>query len=200
MQQQEPAKVVLELEHSIGYNGKYSDTIHFNPVSQDTMFYNIGGLLCVENVQDKAQQKFLLGHDMEVSAIAVARNGIFLATGQKGTVFQKQPDASVILWNINTKVPLVVLKGLQGCVRKLAFSADDRMLAAIGDNNLLMVWDTSNGQVVVSRTFDAAQDVLCWDQRIMQMQNAGVHNGKLMYHIVTANEKQVLSHRVEPNP
>ncbi len=71
----------LELEHSIGYNGKYQDTVDFHPTQKDSLIYNIGGLLVIENVQDKHQQQFLRGHDMEISTIAVSNSGKLMATG-----------------------------------------------------------------------------------------------------------------------
>ena len=81
------------------------------------MIYNIGGLLVIENVHDKHQQQFLRGHDMEISAIAVSHSGNIVATGQLGTVFQKLPDAPIILWNYTTKEPIAVLKGMQIAVK-----------------------------------------------------------------------------------
>jgi len=78
---------ILELEHSIGYNGKYADTVHYHPTMPDTIIYNIGGLLVFENIHDKHNQQFLRGHDMEISAIAVSKSGNMLATGQLGTIF-----------------------------------------------------------------------------------------------------------------
>lgn len=41
------------MEHSIGYNGKYQDTVHLHPTDADTLIYNIGGLLVIENLHDK---------------------------------------------------------------------------------------------------------------------------------------------------
>ena len=72
---------MLELEHSIGYNGKYQDTVHFHPTAKDTLIYNIGGLLVFENLHDKHDQQFLRGHDMEISAITVSKSGNIIATG-----------------------------------------------------------------------------------------------------------------------
>lgn len=66
---------LLEMEHSIGYNGKYQNTVHYHPFDKDTLIYNIGGLLVLENLHDKHQQQFLRGHDMEISAIAVSNSG-----------------------------------------------------------------------------------------------------------------------------
>jgi len=49
------------------------------------------------------------------------------------------------MWSYETKKPICVLKGLQNNVKKLAFSPDDRFLAAIGENNTFIVWDTKDG-------------------------------------------------------
>jgi hypothetical protein len=43
------------LEHSIGYNGKYQQTVFYHPQDKDSIIYNIGGLLVIENIQDKHQ-------------------------------------------------------------------------------------------------------------------------------------------------
>jgi hypothetical protein len=75
------------MEHSIGYNAKYSDTVRYHPTEKDTLIYPIGGLLVIENLHDKSKQQFLRGHDMEISAIAISNSGKIIATGQKGTVF-----------------------------------------------------------------------------------------------------------------
>lgn len=72
---------MLEMEHSIGYNGKYLGTVHYHPFDKDSLIYNIGGLLVIENLHDKHQQQFLRGHDMEISAIAVSNSGSLIATG-----------------------------------------------------------------------------------------------------------------------
>ena len=94
---------MLELEHSIGYNGNHGNTVHFHPVDKDTLLYNIGGLLVIENLHDKHKQEFLRGHDMEISSIAVSHSGAIVATGQVGTIYQKTPDAPIILWNYATR-------------------------------------------------------------------------------------------------
>jgi len=78
---------MIEMEHSIGYNGKYPNTIHFHPTQKDTLIYSIGGLLVIEDLHDKHKQEFLKGHDMEISSIAVSSSGKILATGQLGTQF-----------------------------------------------------------------------------------------------------------------
>jgi len=55
--------------------------VHFHPHLDNTVVYNIGGLLVFEDIHDKHNQQFLRGHDMEISAIAVSKSGNILATG-----------------------------------------------------------------------------------------------------------------------
>jgi len=61
--------------------------VYYHPYDKDSLIYNIGGLLVIENIQDKHQQQFLRGHDMEISAIAISNSGDLIATGQLGTIF-----------------------------------------------------------------------------------------------------------------
>lgn len=136
---------MLEMDHSLGYNGSYADTIKFHPTMENTLLYNIGGLLVIENLMDKHNQEFLRGHDMEISALAVSNSGNIIATGQKGTVFQRVPDAPIILWNMQTRRPMAVLRGVQEQVLKLQFSPDDKFLACIGQNNTFIIWKVQDG-------------------------------------------------------
>jgi hypothetical protein len=43
--------------------------------------YAIAGLVVIENFNDKHEQMFLRGHDMDISALAVSRTGKFVASG-----------------------------------------------------------------------------------------------------------------------
>jgi len=49
---------------------------------------------------------------MEITAISISNSGRMIATGQLGTIFQKLPDAPIILWDYGKKEPLAVLKGV----------------------------------------------------------------------------------------
>ena len=120
---------LIELAHSIGYTGKYQRTLIYHPVKADTLIYNNGGLVVIENLHEKHQQEFLRGHDMEISAMATSFSGKLLATGQVGSIFQKTPEAPVILWDFEARTPLAVLKGITVGVKRLAFSPDEKFLA-----------------------------------------------------------------------
>lgn len=85
---------------------------------------------------------------MEISALAISNSGKMLASGQLGTIFQKNPEAPVILWDFPQRTPLAVLKGLSISVKRLTFSPDDRFLAAIGESNIIIIWDTHDGSAI----------------------------------------------------
>lgn len=44
---------LLELEHSIGYCGRHIGTLLYNPHDPQTILYNNGGLVVIENLSDK---------------------------------------------------------------------------------------------------------------------------------------------------
>ena len=119
---------LIELAHSVGYTGKYQRTLMYHPTNPDTLIYNNGGLVVIENLHEKHQQDFLRGHDMEITAMAISFSGKYLATGQLGTIFQKTPEAPVILWDLEAKQPLAVLKGITVGAKRLAFSPDEKFL------------------------------------------------------------------------
>ena len=46
------------------------------------MIYTIGAVVVVGNVNDPHKQRFLQGHDAEISALAMSTDGKYIATGQ----------------------------------------------------------------------------------------------------------------------
>jgi WD40 repeat protein len=129
---------------------------------------------------------------MEISAIAVSKSGNIVATGQLGTVFQKLPDSPIILWNYQTKEPIAVLKGMQVCVKKLAFSPDDRFLAALGENNTFIIWDTTDGSAIHTRVTEFPITVVAWGDQIDR-----TNQKHPAYTLVTANQTSVFINKLE---
>ena len=129
---------------------------------------------------------------MEISAITISNSGQLIATGQLGTIFQKLPDAPVILWSYSKKEPVAVLKGMQVCVKKLAFSHDDRFLAALGENNAFIIWDTRYGSAIHTRVFEFPLQVVSWGE-ISHDQNPKHPS----YVLVTANQTNVFINSLE---
>ena len=67
----------LELDHIIGYNGRSLKTVCFHPKNPDLFIYCIGGLIVIEDINDRHKQDFLRGHDMGVTALAVSNSGFY---------------------------------------------------------------------------------------------------------------------------
>jgi len=180
------------MEHSIGFNGRYLNTLHYHPTETDTLIYSNGGLLVIEKRDDKHKQEFLRGHDMEISCIAVSNSGRMMATGQLGTSFQRTPEAPVILWNYETRKPLAVLKGMLECVEQLAFSPDDKYLAGIGRNNTFIIWDTKDGTPIHTRVTEQVFTLLAWGDIITD-----VNPKHPTYVLIQGHRQQIFINRLE---
>ena len=62
----------MELEHVIGFTGK-AKYIALPPDNKNTIVY--GTVVVIQNLKDAHQQDFLRGHDNDVSAIAISKDG-----------------------------------------------------------------------------------------------------------------------------
>jgi WD40 repeat protein len=154
----------LELDHVIGYNGQYQQTLLYHPYSKDIALYTIGSLILVENVNEKTAQQFLRSHDMEITALTLSHAGKILASGQRGSIYKKVPEAPVVLWDYEHKKPIFQLQGILVEVKMLSFSPDDKYLAAYGGNNMLVIWDCRDGTAVHTRVFEFPLTVISWGQ------------------------------------
>jgi WD40 repeat protein len=74
----------------------------------------------------------LFGHTGDVYAVAVSRDGKWLASGAQ--------DATVRLWDIETKDALT-LRGHTETISSLAFSPDSRLLASGSWDHTVKVWE-----------------------------------------------------------
>lgn len=108
--QQTQESSCLELDHLTGYNGRFLKTIHFHPKNPNIFIYCIGGLVVIEDINDRHKQDFLRGHDMNVTALAVSSSGFiyeflylisfvgnYVISGQEGTINSKIPESPVFL-------------------------------------------------------------------------------------------------------
>ena len=89
---------------------------------------------------DPAFRRLLTGHTEHVSALAVAPDGAWLATGSN--------DTTVRLWDVATWQARLTLEGHRlGSVFALAVAPDGNWLATAGQAYGGMVWDVGTGQV-----------------------------------------------------
>ncbi|CAM9617784.1 unnamed protein product, partial [Discosporangium mesarthrocarpum] len=153
---------MLELEHVIGYTGHFLQTALAHPLDNDVIIKSVGALLVIANVIDPHQQQLLRGHDMEISALAISRSGLLMATGQCGSVHVKGFPAPAIVWDYATKKSLFVLEGISEGICHLSFSPDQRFLLGCGLDCLVYVWDTSTGEVISGKKFAKPATLAQW--------------------------------------
>jgi WD40 repeat protein len=92
------------------------------------IIYAIGCNVCIENIQTRCQ-KFLVGHNNNVSCIAVSKCGRYIASGQVTYMGFK---ADIILWDFETKQVLAKLNLHKVKVQDLVFSYDSKYLFSLG--------------------------------------------------------------------
>jgi hypothetical protein len=109
----------LELEHMLGFTGSRLGTLLAHPTKPDVFIKSMGSAIVVGDLNDPHQQEFLRGHDMEITAMDVSPSGNLLASGQLGTVHRKGYGAPVIVWDLNSKLPIFTLPGHTGTKRRL---------------------------------------------------------------------------------
>ncbi len=129
---------------------------------------------------------------MEISALAISNSGKLMATGQRGTIFQKTPEAPIIIWSYEQKKPLAVLKGMQECINKLAFSPDDQFLCGISANNMFCIWNVRDGNPIHTRYFEHPLSIVVWGD-ILTDQNPKHPT----YSLITGNYNQIFINRLE---
>jgi len=153
---------VLELEHMIGFTGKNLDTIIAHPRLSEVYVKSVGSAVVVGDLNDPHNQEFLRGHDMEVTALAVSATGAFIASGQAGTTHRKGFGAPVIVWDFETRRPLLTLQGHTEKVNILRFSPDEKFLAACGQDLLLQIWDLQTGELILGKKFKQVVAMFQW--------------------------------------
>ena len=153
---------LLEVEHMIGYNGHYRNTLVFHPHEPNAFLMPLGATLVIGDLTDPHQQHFLRGHDAEISAVAISRSGHLVASGQQGSRRTKAHESPVIVWDYVNRSELYQLDGLHMGIRMLAFSPDERFLAASGEDAVLYVWDMQTGEVMCGRKMAGVVSLLTW--------------------------------------
>ena len=139
---------MLELEHCVGWTGRFPSTLLVHPVQDSAYFAALGSAVVVGDVLDPHKQRFLRGHDAAVSALAVSASGRLLASGQLRSTQVATGDASVMVWDVARGGAVFTFHGLTEGVLHVAFSPDERFLAAAAADNTLAVWDMTTGEQV----------------------------------------------------
>jgi WD40 repeat protein len=152
----------LQLEHMLGYAGDFRKTVLALPGSDQLYVKSMGSLVAIENMSDPHSQRFLRGHDMPISALAISESGRLIASGQVGTTHHKGCAAPVFLWHTETGSRITVLRGLTEFVSIVAFSPDERFICGSGGDGLLYIWDVATGEVAFGQHLSAPISILRW--------------------------------------
>jgi hypothetical protein len=119
-----------------------------------------------------------------------------LASGQKASAYRD--GEQIVVWDYDTRKPLYRLSGVDGTVKSLKFSEDDRFLAAIGEGNSngndIAIWDMQNGSVAqyVKCTRYCAT-CMCWGRTVVADPSRRVKTPK--YSLFTFHSVQVCAQR-----
>ncbi len=144
---------VMQLEHVMGYTGANAATLQFHSApGSNTLIYNMGSVLVLEDPDDPHRQEFLRGHDGDISCIVVSPSGELIASGQRGSAVKAGNRASVIVWDYASRLSIYVLEGFTDKVSHICFSPDGAFLAAAGGpEGLVMVWEIRSGDLIITR-------------------------------------------------
>ena len=84
----------------------------------------------------------LLGHAMDVEALAVSKDGKYLASASD--------DTTVKIWDLSTGKDTQTLKGHTGTVTSVAFSPDAKQVVTTSTDKSVKVWDVAGAKEVAS--------------------------------------------------
>ena len=173
----------LDILAVIGFKGSTLDGLILHPDNEHLIF-PLGNQIVVRNILTR-EQKYLRGHDNDISVISVSKSGKYLATGQKTHIGFK---ADIIIWDFETGSLLHRLSIHKISIKALSFSFNDNYLVSLGgfEDNYLIVWDVESGKALCGNTAgnDNVHSVrFCntVDDQIITCQNYGIKIWKIDY-------------------
>lgn len=164
------------------------NTVHYHTLQAETLIYAAASVVIIEDVNDPHKQEFLRGHDADITAIDISRNGKLLASGQFGSPRLKGAVASVVVWDFDNRQRYCQFDGIANSVLCVRFTPDGRFLVATGANQMILIWDVSTGEQVYSRRTESPCYVAAWGA----IQDTGGRYPS--YTLCTTFDNQVLVH------
>jgi WD40 repeat protein len=152
----------FELSHIIGLNTNIEKCIQAHPTMMDTIIYSVGGIIVVEDLNDRNNQVFFRHGKNQIGSFRISNNGQFLAVGFISDNLEKRIPTSVILWNFETKEVIYELTGIFKGVSLLEFSQDDQYLSGGGLDNSIFIWQIQTGYKCFHKVFEFNINLLQW--------------------------------------
>ncbi|KAK3270161.1 hypothetical protein CYMTET_21428 [Cymbomonas tetramitiformis] len=144
-----PPDARLQLDFVYGYNGTNNLTGNVFYINTGEVAYYVATLGVLLNKDSRGRsQRFFLGHDQEITCIAVTRGRDTVATGQNG----RKPV--VLVWSPKKLEELARLEhppGYDG-IGALTFSADGTKVVVVctDDASTLFLWDWKKGKLLAN--------------------------------------------------
>lgn len=167
----------------IGFNGNVIDSLILHP-DNEHLIYPLGSQIIIRNILTR-EERFLKGHNNDVSTISVSNSGKYLASGQKTFSGFK---ADIIVWDFETGSLIHRLTIHKFSIQSLSFSYNDKYLTSLGglEDNYLIVWDVVTGKALCGNTAgtDFVQQVKFFntsDDQLVTCQNYGLKIWKVDY-------------------
>jgi len=156
----------LELSAVIGFQGKVNSGLILHPDNEHIIF-PLGTTIVIRHIISRTQ-KFLRGHDNDISVITVSSTGKYVASGQRthmgfqvSQAFNLQAvtseklrlvsaQADIIIWDFDTMEMVQRLRLHKVLIQDLSFSHDEQYLASLGgqDDNTLVIWEVATGKAI----------------------------------------------------
>jgi len=187
------AQAVAELEHFCGFGGKFLNTVHYHPVQTESLIYAAAAAIIIEDINDPHKQEFLRGHDADISALDISRNGKLVASGQLGSPYRKGAVAPVVVWDFDNRSRYIQFDGLAHSVLCLRFAPDGRFLVGSGASQHIYIWDVSTGEVVYNRRTESICCLATWGP-IMESPTGGKYPS---YSLCTTYDNYVFVHSMD---
>lgn len=157
----------LEIEHTLGFSPSVRPGALFLPNEPTKYISYCGANTIINDLIDPSQQLVhRRGHTSNLTCVAISHDGKYLASGERGE------NSDVIISDLMTGAVKYRFEEHDVAVVALAFSHDDHILATLGGVNVvnsastsilsgssssqsnlnlqLILWDTSNGCIIVS--------------------------------------------------
>jgi WD40 repeat protein len=99
-----------------------------------------------------------LANDGPVRSVAISHDGYWLAAGTGGPVDEDSPlqQGKTLLWHLGEDTPVELGDKHAGWVMSLAFLPDDRLVASVGQDGRIGVWEVASGDRVADLSHGAA--------------------------------------------
>ena len=158
----EPEKS-LELRHIFGFETQACFGSNLVTLDENTIVYSVSTLVVVHDIEANTQRYFL-GHDGQVSTLAMSKSGKLLASGQSSSkpyfliwsaadgkpktwTYQKD-DQRLHRMRLGPQLPLEAPS-----VLSVAFSPDEKFVVAVGSDgqHMMGIWSVDSGDLLIEK-------------------------------------------------